>query len=101
MRRPTPSAGSGRTIPVNKGLEAQEKVGHELREALAPVLEVILGLTERIRAYDREIRRRCKLRYPETDHLSRVPGVGALTALAFVLCIECAEPTSRRRSAAS
>jgi transposase len=52
------------------------------------VLEVIQGLTERIRAYDREIRRRCKLRYPETDHLSQVPGVGALTALAFVLCIE-------------
>jgi transposase len=66
----------------------RSELPEELREALSPILEVIQGLTERIRAYDREIRRRCKLRYPETDHLSQVPGVGALTALAFVLCIE-------------
>ena len=70
------------------GRRMQSELPAELRDALLPVLEMVQGLTDRIRAYDREIRQRCKTSHPETLQLSQVAGVGALTALAFVLCIE-------------
>ena len=43
---------------------------------------------------DREIERLCAERYPETELLRQVPGVGAITALYFVLTIE--DPSSLR-----
>ena len=42
----------------------------------------------RIRAYDRRIEQLCQDRYPETERLRGPKGVGALTALAFVLVVE-------------
>lgn len=60
----------------------------ELRETLAPVLDVVEELTGRIRAYDRQIEQWCATKYPETQPLRAVAGVGAQTSLAFVLCIE-------------
>lgn len=60
----------------------------ELREALEPLLDTIEELTQRIRAYDRRIEQWCETKYPQTRLLRAVAGVGPLTALAFVLCIE-------------
>ena len=63
-----------------------------LPEALAPtvspVLETITGLTRQIRSYDRQIEDLCQTRYPQTQALCPIGGVGALTALAFVLTLE-------------
>jgi transposase len=70
------------------GRRMQSEIPQELSDALAPVLTVIQALTERIRAYDREIQRRCQTSHPETGQLTQVAGVGDLTALAFVLCLE-------------
>ena len=82
----------GGRLPSSSSAAFARRMGKELpaelREALEPLLEVIQGLTDRIRAYEREIRKRCETQYPETKQLSQVDGVGALTALAFVLCIE-------------
>lgn len=64
------------------------EIPEELREALAPLLELIQGLTQRIRAYERAIKRRCETSHRETRQLTQVTGVGDLTALAFVLCLE-------------
>src|SRR5919112_5769530 len=61
----------------------------ELAEALEGVVATICSLTERIRDYERRIERVCKESYPqETGLLQQVPGVGALTALTFVLTLE-------------
>ncbi len=46
------------------------------------------SLTERIRQYDLELQIVAKERYPETDLLRQVEGVGPLTALTFVLTLE-------------
>jgi transposase len=70
------------------GRRMQPEIPRELSDALSPVLTVIQALTERIRAYDREIQRRCQTSHPETRQLTQVAGVGDLTALAFVLCLE-------------
>jgi transposase len=58
-----------------------------LRDALSPLLLSIEFLSEEIAEYDREIDRLAQERYPETQVLTQVRGVGHLTALAFVLTV--------------
>jgi transposase len=60
------------------------------------LVEQIDQLTQQIRALEREIDVLCERRYPETALLRQVPGVGALTALAYVLTLE--DPRRFRRS---
>ncbi len=63
---------------------------------LAVLVEQIGQLTQQIRGLDREIEALCATRYPETAQLRQVPGVGALTALAYVLTLE--DPARFERS---
>jgi len=67
---------------------AAEHIPEALWVALGPILEQIGSLTERIREYERQLEAICKERYPETDLLRQVGGVGALTSLTFVLTLE-------------
>ena len=67
-----------------------------LQPALAPVLETIAGLTERIRAYDREIERLAHESYPAAAGLRQVGGIGPITSLAYVITLE--DPRRFRRS---
>jgi transposase len=59
-----------------------------LRPALGPILEQIGSLTQRIRDDARQLETISKERYPETELLRQVEGVGPLTALTFVLTLE-------------
>ena len=59
--------------------------------ALAPVVSTMLQLDERIRAYDQQIEAMSRERYPETQLLRQVHGVGLITAATFVLTVE--DPT--------
>jgi transposase len=68
--------------------KAAEHIPEVLRPALGPILEQIGSLTERIRQYDRKLEEISKKHYPETELLRQVEGVGALTALTFVLTLE-------------
>lgn len=77
--------------------KAKDSVPEELREALGPVFAMVAELTGRIRAMDRKIDELCE-QYEETGRLRAVRGVGALTALAFVLTLE--EPGRFARSRA-
>lgn len=67
---------------------AADHVPEVLKPALDPVLETIGTLTRQIRTYDRQVEQLCQDRYPETERLRGPKGVGALTALAFVLVVE-------------
>ncbi|HET7270145.1 MAG TPA: IS110 family transposase [Rubrobacter sp.] len=69
-----------------------------LLPALEPILEQIASLTERIRQYDRKLQTISKERYPETDLLRQVEGVGPLTALTFVLTVEDPHRFEKSRS---
>jgi transposase len=60
----------------------------ELLPALEPVLVSIQGLTDQIRGLDRKIKQLAEETYPETQTMQQIKGVGALTALAFVLTLE-------------
>jgi transposase len=65
-----------------------EHLPQELAPALGPVLKTIASLSERIREYDRMLEDVANELYPETKLLRQIHGVGALTALAFVLTLE-------------
>jgi transposase len=67
-----------------------------LQASLQPLLEQIGQMSARIHAYDQEIERLARERYPETCLLTAVSGVGALIALAYMLTIE--DPHRLRRS---
>lgn len=68
-----------------------------LRRALAPLLETLEVLNEKIRYYDQLVTHIAEEEYPETCLLRQVPGVGPVTALYFRLVIEEAQrfPHSR------
>ena len=68
--------------------KASGHVPEPLSAALGPVIELIGQLSKQIRAYDERIKQLCRLRYPDTDRLQQVAGVGALTALTYVLVLE-------------
>ncbi len=67
---------------------AAEHIPEALWPALGPILQTIGSLTQRIRDYERELETIAKERYPETELLRQVEGVGAFTALTFVLTLE-------------
>lgn len=68
-----------------------------LKPALLPVLKTIEHLTKQIRRYDKKIEALCK-HYEETELLQAIPGVGPITALAFVLTLEDPRRFKRSRS---
>ncbi len=59
---------------------------------------MIEQLTAEIRRMDREVEQVCRERYPETEALRQVKGVGPITALCFILTLE--DPSRFRKSRA-
>ena len=57
-------------------------------EIVTPVLDVIEGISLTIARYDKQIETLAATKYPDTFWLQQIKGVGALTALAFVLILE-------------
>lgn len=70
----------------------------ELSSVLTLVLEQIAMTNDRIRQLDRQIDTMLR-RHPAAERLTRISGVGALTALAYVLTIEDPRRIRRSRSA--
>jgi transposase len=69
------------------GRKVVEEIPPGLRASLYPLLEEIGRLTRQIRAYDREIDRLGREKYPQTAVLRQIRGVGPVTALTFVLVL--------------
>jgi len=74
----------------------RESMPEALRPALEPLLEQIEVTGRVIKGYDAQLEMLCQDRYPETELLRQVPGVGVKTALCFVLTVE--DPGRFRRS---
>ena len=77
-------ASSTRSFTVQAG----PMLPDELRETLAPVLSAIDAVSEQIRRLSRKVIELGKKKYPETELLRQVPGVGAILSLAFILTLE-------------
>lgn len=76
--------------------KAPAHVPGALKPALLQLLTTLADLTDRIRAYDHQVETAMVERYPAGQILRQVPGVGSLTALAYLLVIE--DPTRFRKS---
>ena len=72
-----------------------------LRPAVAPILEVVDQLNERIYEYDCLMEHWVRTRYEESERLTQVNGVGTLSALAFMLTVGDKERFSRSRDIGS
>lgn len=68
--------------------QAWPVIPKSLEPALLPLLEIVKELTARIDRYDQLVEKLAEKKYPDTEHMAGVKGVGALTALAFVLILE-------------
>jgi transposase len=66
----------------------REQFSEDLFPGQSAMLDIIDRLTQEILRLDREAENLCQERYPETGVLRQVKGVGALTALGFVLTLE-------------
>ena len=65
----------------------KDQIPKDLKQALNSVVETIETVTEKIRSLDRKIEKVSKDKFPETETLRKVPGIGPVTALAFILTI--------------
>lgn len=77
----------------------REQMPEELKPVLGGLLVSIQCQSDRIRELDRQIEQLCQEKYPETELLRQIRGVGALTALAFVLCLQSPEYFASNRKA--
>lgn len=78
-----------------------EQIPEVIRSVVAPLLETIDFLNERIEYYDGRERRMAEKRYPKHELLTKVNGVGVHTALAFMLTIGDAERFEKSRMVGS
>lgn len=69
----------------------------QLTDALSYLIETIADMSQRIVQLERKIDQLSKHRYPETQGLRQVAGVGPVTAMAYVLTIEDASRFSKSR----
>jgi len=95
--------GIGERLPSGSsesfGKRARAHMPSQLEESLLGVIEIIEALSEQIRQQERLIERACTEKYPETKWLRQVPGVGPITALAYVLTLEEPGRFEKSRSA--
>jgi len=82
----------GHRAPAASAEAFAPKTQAELPPALAaaaqPMLTSIAALTQTIRDYDKQINALCAERYPQTELLRSIPGVGPITALTYALVID-------------
>lgn len=69
-------------------LRLREQMPIALEPALEPIMKSIEDLTTRIRHYDKLIEKLGREKYPETERLREISGVGPVTSLAFILTLE-------------
>ena len=90
----------GSRLPSSSSEAFPKRVRSAVSEDLFSGLQTMLGMIEQltgeIRRMDREVERLCSERYPETEVLRQVKGVGPITALCFMLTLE--DPNRFRRS---
>lgn len=81
---------TGQRLPASPTLtfarKATEACPEALRPALLPLICLVQTLTDDIAAYDRCVEETARA-YPETQAIQTISGVGALTAVAFVLVL--------------
>jgi transposase len=82
---------------ASMGVARMKELPAELQDSLRPLLEQVESLTEQIKKLDTKIEQIARIRYPETELLRQVSGVGTLIALTFVLTVGDRERFAKSR----
>lgn len=82
-------------------VRAAQSLPEEIRTTLGPIIRMIEQLTVTIAGYSKQIEALAKERYPETERLRQVKGVGPITALTYVLTIESPDRIHKTRNVAA
>lgn len=86
---------SGATPGFHKDL--MKKIPPHLQASCIPLVKVLKTLTKQIRQIEKELEKIAREKYPVTNLLRQVNGVGLITSLAFVLVIRDANRFGNRR----
>ena len=68
--------------------KAERELPAEVREILLPLVEIVKCVNASIQSYDKKIEELATDKYPQTNLLRQVKGVGPVTSLAYVLTLE-------------
>lgn len=60
----------------------------EFEAAITPALMSLNALTEQVRFYDKAIEQAAREHHPQAAKFQKIPSIGPITSMAFVLCIE-------------
>jgi transposase len=77
--------------------KAAAEIPDELRETLQPLVRLVAMLSDEIKLYDKKIEQLAEERYPHTQLVRQVRGVGPVTGLAYVLTLENPQRFARSR----
>jgi transposase len=75
----------------------RREVAEEYLELVEPLLVMLESLEAKIKEVDSKLEELSRERYPQTELLRQVPGVGPVTALTFVLTLENPERFGKAR----
>ena len=78
-----------------------EKLPESIKEARLPLVVQIGEMSQRIRAFDAQVIRMSEQKYPETERLRQVRGVGPITSLTYFLTLEKPERFTKSRDVGS
>jgi transposase len=78
-----------------------ERIPESVKEALLPLVVQIGEMSQRIRAYDAQVIRMSEQKYPETERLRQIRGVGPITSLTYILTLEKPERFEKSRDVGS
>ena len=77
--------------------ETEPMLPEELKKTLGTVFSAIDAISEQIRSLNGRVRELAKKKYPETELLRQVPGVGFILSLAYVLTLQTPDRFEKSR----
>ena len=85
------------SVTASFGTRSRQRLPEAVAGTLASLLSTIDQLTRQIEEADEQLEKMAREKYPDTQYLRSVAGVGTLTALTYVLTLSSAErfPCSR------
>lgn len=78
--------------------KSRNSIPRSLRSSLNPILDLIEVVSTSIDQYDKQVEQLSAQKYPETDVIRQVHGIGPLIALAYVVTIGGPERFAKSRS---
>jgi transposase len=78
-----------------------DKIPDSVKESLLPLVHQIGEMSQALRAFDAQVTRMSEQKYPETERLRQIRGVGPITSLAYILTLDKPERFEKSRDVGS